>query len=88
MLEYGIESIVNELEIIAEQEVKEEENATTDLLRLLTVAEVAAYLRLDPTTVRRYIAKGLINAIELPHADKRVSYRIRYSELLRILEGK
>jgi excisionase family DNA binding protein len=52
---------------------------------LLTIPEVAAVLRVDGTTVRRWVKNGLIAAVELPHANKRVSYRVRYEELLRIL---
>ena len=43
---------------------------------LLTVAEVARQLRVDATTVRRWIKQGMLKAVELPHSEKRNSYRI------------
>lgn len=42
----------------------------------LTVHEVAANLRVDDTTVRRWIKSGALDAITLPHREKRRSYRI------------
>ncbi len=48
---------------------------------LLTVREVANYLRVDDTTVRRWIKSGALEAITLPHARKRQAYRIRRSTL-------
>lgn len=44
---------------------------------LLTVNEVADILRVDDTTVRRWVKKGILEAITLPHANKRQAYRIR-----------
>jgi len=52
---------------------------------LLTVHEVAQRLRVDDTTVRRWITNGILPAITLPHVNKRQSYRIRQSELDRVL---
>lgn len=46
---------------------------------LLTVQEAARRLRVDGTTVRRWIKAGDLEAIPLPHCDKRQSYRIRAS---------
>lgn len=48
---------------------------------LLTVREVARHLRVDDTTVRRWIKSGALEAIALPHAKKRQSYRVRKSTL-------
>lgn len=53
---------------------------------LLTVREVATYLRVDETTVRRWIKNGSMNAIRLPHHGKRETYRIQRSTLTAILE--
>ncbi|QBD83505.1 DNA-binding protein [Ktedonosporobacter rubrisoli] len=53
---------------------------------LLTVREVAQRLRVDTTTVRRWIALGLLEAVSLPHMGKRQSYRIRQRTLRRLLE--
>lgn len=48
---------------------------------LLTVHEVAVYLRVDDTTVRRWIKAGSLVAVELPHRGKRIGYRIKQSAL-------
>ena len=48
---------------------------------LLTVREVARRLRVDDTTVRRWITSGVLDAITLPHRGKRRQYRIRKSTL-------
>lgn len=52
---------------------------------LLTVREVARRLRVDDTTVRRYIKHGVLEAITLPHRGLRQAYRIRQSTLDRVL---
>ena len=44
---------------------------------LLTVHEVARQLRVDDTTVRRWIKCGALEAIALPHRGKRRGYRVR-----------
>jgi excisionase family DNA binding protein len=44
---------------------------------LLTVAEVARILRVDDTTVRRWITTGAFDAVVLPHVNERHAYRIR-----------
>lgn len=56
--------------------------------KLLTVREVAKKLRCDPTSVRRWIASGVLDAVHLPHPGSRNSYRIKTSALTKILEGK
>lgn len=43
---------------------------------LLTVKEVAKALRVDDTTVRRWVISGALKAIPLPHRGKRKQYRI------------
>lgn len=48
---------------------------------LLTVGEVARRLRVDDTTVRRWIKTGVLEAITLPHRGERQSYRIRKTVL-------
>jgi excisionase family DNA binding protein len=53
--------------------------------RLLTVREVANYLRVDDTTLRRWIKAGTLLAVELPHRGKRHAYRIRQSTLDQLL---
>ncbi len=48
---------------------------------LLTVREVARRLRVDDTTVRRWIKSGSLEAITLPHRAKRQAYRVKQSTL-------
>ena len=52
---------------------------------LLTVREVAQQLRVDDTTVRRWIKNGVLEAITLPHRGARQAYRIRRSTLEALL---
>lgn len=52
---------------------------------LLTVSEVAKQLRVDDTTVRRWIKSGVLEAISLPHSGIRQAYRIRRSTLEALL---
>jgi len=48
---------------------------------LLTVREVAAKLRVDDTTVRRWIKAGALIAVTLPHRGRRQGYRIKASTM-------
>lgn len=52
---------------------------------LLTVKEVAKALRVDETTVRRWIKRRLMEAVTLPHLGNRESYRIKRHVLERLL---
>ena len=52
---------------------------------LLTVHEVANRLRVDETTVRRWITNGVLDAVILPHLGTRHGYRIRQSTLTTLL---
>jgi excisionase family DNA binding protein len=45
--------------------------------QLLTVSEVAEILRVDSTTVRRWIKNGILEAVSLPHVNTRQAYRIK-----------
>ena len=54
---------------------------------LLTVSEVARRLRVEDSTVRRWIANGLLEAIPLPHNNKRRSYRIKQDTLDKLLKA-
>jgi excisionase family DNA binding protein len=54
---------------------------------LMTVDEVAKVLRLDPTTIRRYVKQGILEAVVLPHANKRQAYRIKRETLNKILDN-
>lgn len=52
---------------------------------LLTVCEVAARLRVDMTTVRRWIKEGTLEAITLPSPGIRKKYRIKKATLDRLM---
>jgi excisionase family DNA binding protein len=52
---------------------------------LLTVAEVAAILRVDDTTVRRWVKQGVLEAVVLPHIHTRQGYRIKRETLNKLL---
>ncbi len=54
---------------------------------LLTVREVARRLRVDDTTVRRWIKSGALQAITLPHRGRRQAYRIKKSTLDALLKN-
>ena len=54
---------------------------------LLTVHEVAQQLRVDDTTVRRWIKNGVLEAIALPHRGLRQAYRIQKRTLEALLAG-
>jgi excisionase family DNA binding protein len=54
---------------------------------LLTVHEVARRLRVDDTTVRRWINNGILEAITLPHSGKRRGYRVKQSTLDELLKA-
>ena len=54
---------------------------------LFTVREVARRLRVDDTTVRRWISSGTLEAITLPHVGKRQAYRIKTSTLDALLQA-
>ena len=53
---------------------------------LLTVSEVAHRLRVDDTTVRRWIKSGALEAITLPHKGRRQAYRVKKSTLDKLLK--
>ncbi len=52
---------------------------------LLTVSEVAEILRVDDTTVRRWVKQGALEAIILPHVNERQAYRIKRETLEKLL---
>ena len=64
---------------------QKEANVAHDEADLLTVREVAQQLRVDDTTVRRWIKNGVLEAITLPHRGSRQAYRIRRSTLNALL---
>jgi excisionase family DNA binding protein len=54
---------------------------------LLTVNEVARCLRVDDTTVRRWIKNDVLDAIALPHRGRRQGYRIKKTSLDELLNS-
>ncbi len=58
-----------------------------DMDELLTVREVARRLRVDDTTVRRWIKTGALEAISLPHKGRRQAYRVKKSTLDKLLKN-
>lgn len=54
---------------------------------LLTVREVAKILRVDNSTVRRWIKQGALQAVVLPHVNEREAYRIKRETLDKVLTG-
>lgn len=54
---------------------------------LLTVREVARRLRVDDTTVRRWIKSGALEAVTLPHKGKRQAYRVKSSTMNKLLQN-
>ena len=52
---------------------------------LLTVSEVADILRVDNTTVRRWVKQGTFEAVILPHVNTRQAYRIKRETVEKLL---
>lgn len=67
--------------IIGDTAMTEEEE------KLYTVREVARRLRVDDTTVRRWIKSGALEAITLPHRGRRQAYRIKQSTLDKLMQN-
>jgi excisionase family DNA binding protein len=53
---------------------------------LLTFSEVAEILRVDGTTVRRWVKQGALEAVILPHMNERQAYRIKRETVNKILK--
>jgi len=56
-------------------------------MELMTVSEVAQILRVDDTTVRRWVKQGALEAVVLPHVNERQGYRIKREAVNKILTG-
>lgn len=61
-------------------------NMAEDMDELLTVREVARRLRVDDTTVRRWIKSGALEAVTLPHRGRRQAYRVKKSTMDKLLQ--
>ena len=70
--------------IVANLKIEREIFTMSDQDQLLTVSEVAEILRVDATTVRRWVKNGVLEAVSLPHAGLRQSYRIKRETLNKI----
>jgi excisionase family DNA binding protein len=57
----------------------------SNMSELLTVSEVARILRVDDTTVRRWVKQGALEAVILPHVNERQAYRIKRETLDKVL---
>jgi excisionase family DNA binding protein len=57
------------------------------LSELLTVQEVAQILRVDDTTVRRWIKNGVLEAVPLPHKGLRTAHRVKRETLEALLSS-
>jgi excisionase family DNA binding protein len=62
--------------------------ASAQASNLLTVSEVATILRVDDTTVRRWVKQGVLSAVVLPHVNTRQGYRVKRETLEKLLEGQ
>jgi excisionase family DNA binding protein len=62
-------------------------NMPEEMDELLTVREVARRLRVDDTTVRRWIKSGALEAVTLPHRGKRQAYRVKKSTMDKLLKN-
>jgi len=59
-------------------------NQADGMDKLMTIPEVADYLKIGTSTLRRYIRRGYLRYIVLPGGD----YRIRESEVKRFLDDR
>jgi excisionase family DNA binding protein len=66
-------------------QTKQAATSTTQPSELLTVAEVARILRVDGTTIRRWVKIGALEAVVLPHLNKRQQYRIARATLDKVV---
>ncbi|HLI68249.1 MAG TPA: helix-turn-helix domain-containing protein [Ktedonobacteraceae bacterium] len=66
---------------------EEEQRAYQPSEDLLTIHEVARRLRVDDTTVRRWINNGVLDAVTLPHLGKRRGYRVKKTTLDNLLSS-
>ena len=57
-----------------------------ETIDLLTVKSVAKQLRVDETTVRRWIKDHVLEAVALPHVGTRVAYRVKRGTLQKLLK--
>jgi excisionase family DNA binding protein len=77
---------VSYIQEVSKQNVDQKEGIVVkDQADLLTIREVAETLRVDDTTVRRWIKGGVLEAVALPHSGTRQAYRIRRTTLETLL---
>jgi len=68
------------------QVTTEKPKTQTVVSGLLTVSEVGTLLRVDDTTVRRWVKNGVLEAVSLPHVGLRQAYRIKRETVDKLLE--
>jgi excisionase family DNA binding protein len=54
---------------------------------LLTVREVAQMLRVSKVTVFRWVTRGILEAVTLPHVGERKQLRIKRTSIDAVLQG-
>jgi excisionase family DNA binding protein len=62
--------------------------ASNDPNALLTIPEVARMLRVDETTVRRWVRAGALEAVKLPSHGKWQALRVKRATIDALLSGK
>ena len=73
------------LRISLEREIFSKNKKGISMSEFLTVKEVALLLRVDNSTVRRWIKRGVLAAVTLPHTGIRQVFRVRRSTLETLL---
>ena len=58
------------------------------MTRLLTTNELAKKLNFKPTTIRKWVAIGKVEAINTKQKGSKDQYRFDYDEVMNILRGK
>lgn len=66
---------MSKTQVLEAEESKHKHRTVSE--ELLTVREVAQALRVDDTTVRRWVKHKTLDAVSLPHAGTRQAYRVR-----------
>jgi excisionase family DNA binding protein len=71
--------------LVIRQSLLVSKEVSEQMSELLTVSEVARILRVDDTTVRRWVKQGALEAVVLPHVNARQAYRVRRSTLEKLI---
>jgi excisionase family DNA binding protein len=87
MVSRKVAAIMPRQKTTAMREEEAEKRISQPMNDLLTIHEVARQLRVDDTTVRRWINNGVLEAVTLPHLGKRRGYRVRKATLDTLLSS-